>query len=55
MFDKNIEILENQLYMLTYIFDNSFDGSNNIKIYYYNKSKHLIVFFLNLEKTKFFE
>ena len=30
MFDKNIEILENQLYMLTYIFDNSFDGLNNI-------------------------
>ena len=30
MFDRNIEILENQLYMLTYIFDNSFDGLNNI-------------------------
>ena len=30
MFDKNIEILQNQLFMLTYIFDNSFDGLNNI-------------------------
>lgn len=30
MFDKNIEILQNQLFMLTYIFDNSFEGSNNI-------------------------
>jgi hypothetical protein len=51
--------------MLTYIFDNSFEGSNNIKVFNLlirikftitiNKSKHLIVFFLNLEKNKFFE
>ena len=29
-FDENIELFENQLYILTYIFDNSFNGLNNI-------------------------
>ena len=29
-YDENIELFENQLYMLTYIFDNSFNGLNNI-------------------------
>ena len=30
IFDKNIEMYENQLYILTFIFDNSFNGLNNI-------------------------
>ena len=30
IFEKNIENFESQLYMLTYIFDNSFNGLNNI-------------------------
>ena len=29
-YDENIELFENQLFMLTYIFDNSFNGLNNI-------------------------
>ena len=29
-FDQNIELFQNRLYILTYIFDNSFNGLNNI-------------------------
>ena len=29
-YDENMELFENQLYILTYIFDNSFNGLNNI-------------------------